>query len=91
MVASAVIIVSIVISVVVAGVTVVIAKLVDKDSNSMDKVRRYSNKRVEEFENFFDSNLEKLNGLSADLETHQATAIAAVRANSSSMVTFSDR
>ena len=80
MVTSAVVvIVSFVVSVVVCGVTVLVTKLVDKDSNPLDKVRRYSDKRMKDFEDFFNENLEKLNGLSADLDTHQAVAIAAVK------------
>ena len=69
----------VVISAVFSIVIVAISKIVDKDGNSMDKVRRYSDKRIREFEDFFESSSDKLNALSADVETHQAAAGAAVK------------
>ena len=45
----------------------------------MEKVRRYANGRIEEFDRYFKGQAQELNGVSAELETRQNTATAAVK------------
>ena len=69
---------SIIISTVIAVTVVFILRFLDRDNNSMDKVKRYADNRIAQLDEYFKEQISKLNGLSADLDTHQTAAVAAV-------------
>jgi chromosome segregation ATPase len=67
------------ISVTVSVAVIFIVRQLDKDNNSLDKVKRYADKRQADFDVYFKEQVQKLSGLSADLDTHQTAAGAAVK------------
>ena len=71
--------VAVLLSVVASVAVVLVSRNLDRDSNSMDKVRRYADKRIEEGRVFFDQQVKNLNSLSASLDTQQTMAVAAVK------------
>ena len=70
---------SIIISTVIAVTVVFVLRFLDRDNNSMDKVKRYADNRIAQLDEYFKEQISKLNGLSADLDTHQTAAVAAVK------------
>lgn len=65
-----------------AGISAVICfvvKAMDKENNSMDKVRRYADKRQAEFETYFTEKVKQVKMHSAELESQQQMAVAAVK------------
>ena len=67
------------ISVAISVAVIFLFRALDRDNNNMGKITRYVNKRMDDFDDYFKGQHDKLNGLSADLDTHQTTAIAAVK------------
>src|SRR5574344_1834760 len=61
-----------------AGVSFAIRQL-DKNENSMEKVKRYAEKRQSEFDVYFKAQAEKLSVESSDLETGRIQAVAGVK------------
>ena len=72
-------VISILISTAIAVAVVFVLRNIDKDNNSMDKVKRYADNRIGQLDEYFKEQVQKLNGLSADLDTHQTAAVAAVK------------
>lgn len=65
-----------------AGLSAVICfvlKTMDKENNTMDKVRRYADKRQSEFEIYFAEKSKQVKMHSAELESQQQMAVAAVK------------
>lgn len=58
---------------------VLLIRQIDKKSKSMDRVRRYADKKIAEFESYFNQKKENLKDASLEMETHQAHALAVVK------------
>ena len=71
--------VAVLLSVVASVAVVLVSRNLGRDNNSMDKVRRYADKRIGEGQEFFDQQVKNLNSLKASLETQQTLAVAAVK------------
>lgn len=69
---------SILISTIVAVAVVLVLRSMDRENNSMNKVKHYTDSRINQIDEYFSSRSSNLDALSADLETHQTSAIAAV-------------
>jgi len=72
------VLISSLVAAVIAVVAVLVLRKFDRDNNQMDKVKRYADKRLADFDEYFKMRGQALDGLSADLETRQAGAVAAV-------------
>ena len=53
--------------------------IIDKDKNSMEKVRKYADKRQSDFEIYFKERQNELNTAKADVASEQMKAVAAVK------------
>lgn len=53
--------------------------LLDKDKNSMEKVKRYADKRQSEFDQYFEGQKKSLLAVKTDVEAEQMRAVAAVK------------
>ena len=69
----------IIIAVAVSAVFTIALKLIDKDKNSMEKVKRYADKRLGEFETYFGEKAKQIKMHSAELDGQQQQAVAAVK------------
>ena len=58
----------IIIAVAVSAVFTIALKLIDKDKNSMEKVKRYADKRLGEFETYFGEKAKQIKMHSAELD-----------------------
>ena len=65
-------------AVVAAGISYTL-RLIDKDSNSLEKVRKYADERKRNFELFFTQQENHLRGAKAEVEARQDQAAAAVK------------
>ena len=54
-------------------------RTLDRDNNSMEKITRYAKKLMGDFDEYFKKQREQLNVVSADLQTQQTMASAAVK------------
>ena len=54
-------------------------RTLDRDNNSMEKITRYAKKLMGDFDEYFKKQKEQLNVVSADLQTQQTMASAAVK------------
>ena len=70
---------SIVISSAIAIAVVILFRHMDRDNNSMDKVKKYTDNRIAGLDSYFKEQSEKLNGLSAELDTRQTKAFATIK------------
>ena len=52
--------------------------IVDKNNQSMEKVKRYADKRLGEFDSYFHGKEKNLSNVTAELDTKQIQAVAAV-------------
>ena len=71
-------VVTIVIAVLLAAVISVVIRHIDRQNNSMEKVKRYADRRLSDFDRYFDARESTLSGTTADMETKQLQAVAAV-------------
>ncbi|MGN0730429.1 MAG: SpiroCoCo family coiled-coil protein [Treponema sp.] len=69
---------TILISATLSAVFCIIFKMMGKDNNSMEKVRRYADRRQSEFETYFAEKVKQLKLHSAELDGQQQQAVAAV-------------
>ncbi|MCR5401993.1 MAG: hypothetical protein K6E78_10430, partial [Treponema sp.] len=53
--------------------------IIDKDKNSMEKVRKYADKRQADFEVYFKEREKELGAAKADVASEQMKAVAAVK------------
>ena len=72
-------IITIIISAAIAAGISYLLHILDKDNNSMEKVKRYADKRLAEFNQYFQTERKTLDEASAEIETRQAQASAAIR------------
>ncbi|MBO4547405.1 MAG: hypothetical protein J5700_07505, partial [Treponema sp.] len=54
-------------------------RMADRDNNSMDKVKRYADKRQEDLGKFIDARFQALRAAAAELETKKDQAVATVK------------
>ena len=54
-------------------------RMADRDNNSMDKVKRYADKRQEDLGKFLDARFQSLRAAAAELETKKDQAVATVK------------
>ena len=71
-------ILAILISTAVAVAVVFVLHTLDKENNSMNKVKHYADSRINQLDEYFKEQISKLNGLSAEWDAHHTTAAAAV-------------
>ena len=71
-------IVVVLISVIVSTVVIFAVRAMDRDSNSMDKVRRYADKRQADMEKFMTERFQSLRVAAVDLETKKDQALATI-------------
>ncbi|MFC2330023.1 MAG: SpiroCoCo family coiled-coil protein, partial [Treponema sp.] len=62
--------------------------IIGKNDNSMDKVRRYADKRMTEFEEFFKHRVEQLRDAKTEFDTMQDRAAATVKRLDSQLTEF---
>ena len=62
--------------------------IIGKSDNSMDKVRRYADKRMAEFEEFFKRRVEQLRDAKTEFDTMQDRAAATVKRLDSQLTEF---
>ena len=67
---------TILISATLSAVFCIIFKMMGKDNNSMEKVRRYADRRQSEFETYFAEKVKQLKLHSAELDGQQQQAVA---------------
>ena len=72
-------VITIIISAAIAAGISYLLHILDKDNNSMEKVKRYADKRLAEFNQYFQTERKTLDEASAEIETRQAQASAAIR------------
>ena len=72
-------IVTILIAAAVAAVIVVVFRKFDRDNNSMEKVKRYADKRLEGFDDYFKKQDANIASAGAELETKYLQAAAGIK------------
>ena len=72
-------IITILIAALVAIAVSVVLKKFDKENNSMEKVRRYADKRLTEFDSYFKEQEKNLSNSRAELEGMRTQATAAIK------------
>ena len=72
-------IVLILISVVISSGVVFAFRMIDRDNNSMEKVKRYADKRQEDMGKFIEERYRNLRAAAAELETKKDQAVATVK------------
>lgn len=72
-------IVTVLIATVIAAVISVVIRKIDRDNNTMEKVKRYADKRQSEFDEYLQEQTKKLASAGAELETTRAQAVAAIK------------
>ena len=71
-------ILSVLISSFVAVAAVLVFRALDKEKNSMDKVKRYADSRKLQFDEYFQEQITKRAGLTADIDTKKTTMVATI-------------
>ena len=70
---------AILISTAVAVAVVFVLHSLDRENNSMNKVKHYADSRINQLDEYFKEQTSKLNGLSAEWDAHHTSAAAAVK------------
>ena len=72
-------VITILISVIFSAGIVVVLRSIDRENNSLEKVKRYADKRQGELDQYFNEQAKMLTGASAELKTQQTQAFASIK------------
>ena len=70
---------TVIIAVALSAAVSIALRQIDKNGNSLEKVKRYADKRENDLDGYFKERTDRLSLASSDLETKQVQAVAAVK------------